>query len=125
MPMKKDLRDKWVADLRSGEYAQVTGTLVQRPIESAPQMTQGFCCLGVLCVSAGYEPQWHHPENPKGFFRIKPQPYDAGRRVYDELSSGDFGLGSKDIKHCIDMNDSGTSFEKIADWIEGNIAVEE
>ncbi len=38
--MFKHIKDLWVAALRSGQYAQTTGTLKD---------DKGYCCLGVLC----------------------------------------------------------------------------
>ncbi|QGT54329.1 hypothetical protein b3_0085 [Synechococcus phage B3] len=37
--MKQEIKEKWVAALRSGEYQQTTGNLRDE---------KGFCCLGVL-----------------------------------------------------------------------------
>mgnify|MGYP001438297913 CR=1 FL=1 len=44
--MKYNVMKKWVKALRSGEYKQTRGTLVDR---------DGFCCLGVLCDIANKE----------------------------------------------------------------------
>src|SRR5689334_11788613 len=41
--MNKEVKDQWVAALRSGEYEQGKGTL---------QEDGKFCCLGVLCELA-------------------------------------------------------------------------
>ena len=41
--MPKELKDKWVAALRSGEYTQTTGIM---------QTPEGFCVLGVLQIVA-------------------------------------------------------------------------
>jgi hypothetical protein len=38
--MKADIKQKWVAALRSGQYEQTEGVL---------RNNYGFCCLGVLC----------------------------------------------------------------------------
>jgi len=43
--MKQEIKDLWVAALRSGEYPQTMGAL-QRTVESYRPV--GFCCLGVL-----------------------------------------------------------------------------
>ena len=43
--MDKELKEKWVAALRSGDYGQTTGCLVDG---------RGHCCLGVLCEVAGF-----------------------------------------------------------------------
>ena len=54
--MKPEIKAKWVAALRSGEYAQGTCCLMQNT-STGPM----FCCLGVLCdlaVKAGAEVTW-------------------------------------------------------------------
>ena len=38
--MKADIKQKWVAALRSGKYEQTEGVL---------RNNEGYCCLGVLC----------------------------------------------------------------------------
>ena len=43
--MKRDIRDQWIAALRSGEYKQGNGVLHQVSKDGA----ESFCCLGVLC----------------------------------------------------------------------------
>lgn len=40
--MKPEIKTKWVAALRSGEYTQASGELVENAA------TKRFCCLGVL-----------------------------------------------------------------------------
>lgn len=46
--MNKELKAKWAAALRSGEYTQT-----QRVLRNPD--TGGMCCLGVLCIVAGLE----------------------------------------------------------------------
>lgn len=41
--MKQEVKDEWLAALRSGEYAQANGRL---------HVDDGYCCLGVLCEVA-------------------------------------------------------------------------
>lgn len=41
--MRRDIKEKWVAELRSGKYKQGTGYL---------RRNDEFCCLGVLCELA-------------------------------------------------------------------------
>lgn len=46
--MKKDIKDKWIAALRSGEYDQTKGVLRREDDEGRAS----YCCLGVLCELA-------------------------------------------------------------------------
>lgn len=48
MPMNPEIKAKWVAALRSGEYKQTTGVLT----EVNDDGTTSHCCLGVLCELA-------------------------------------------------------------------------
>lgn len=48
--MNKEIADRWVTELRSGNYPQTTGML--HVIESTTERPTGFCCLGVLCEMA-------------------------------------------------------------------------
>lgn len=41
--MNPEIKERWVAKLRSGDYAQTDGRLAD---------SSGFCCLGVLCEVA-------------------------------------------------------------------------
>lgn len=45
--MKKEVMEKWVAALRSGEYQQIDGRL--RSFEPDVDGKYSYCCLGVLC----------------------------------------------------------------------------
>ena len=52
--MNKELKEKWLTALRSGEYAQGNGAL-RKPGDAK----DSFCCLGVLCDI--YDPSgWYH-----------------------------------------------------------------
>lgn len=47
--MKQEIKDKWVAALRSGDYRQTHGKLAK---QLSPTEPMGHCCLGVLCELA-------------------------------------------------------------------------
>jgi hypothetical protein len=51
MTMNREVRDRWVAALRSGEFAQTTGKLT-RVVRTGVDAPTGHCCLGVLCELA-------------------------------------------------------------------------
>lgn len=54
--MNKELKEKWVAALRSGKYEQGTGAL--RSVDNR------YCCLGVLCEVMGIEAEQSHKSLP-------------------------------------------------------------
>lgn len=98
--MDPELKAKWVAALRSGEYKQTGGHLRYCDLNGNPK---GYCCLGVLCDVM----------DPEGW----------GARFHDD----DAGLPEPSMVGAhqptlIDMNDrEGRSFAEIADFIEKNL----
>lgn len=108
--MDRELRDKWVAKLRDPETKQCKGAL---------EKNDSNCCLGVLCNAVGIE---------KGSPFLTRDIY-FHFTSYDEWKSslpptGFQGLSFKQIQKLYKMNDSGSTFPEIADWIEQNIPVE-
>lgn len=108
--MKRELRDKWVAALRSGKYEQGQKTLVR---------DNRYCCLGVLCDVAG----WSDPRiglNDTGL-------YQGSRFERDKyLGLELFGLPEQQHETLWRMNDGeqdgpASTFAEIADWIEENV----
>lgn len=95
--MKADLKQKWLAALRSGDYQQGQGELLD-------VSDNAFCCLGVLCSVAGIERKdislW---------------------ATIEGLGRADL-VGYEYTDTLMEMNDDeGKSFAEIADWIEANI----
>lgn len=100
--LPKEITEKWVTALRSGEYGQTTRLLTD--------FNDNYCCLGVLCKTLNVSDE------------------DIG---YNNKSCIAFGQGSivgipKGLdeglhKILTEMNDSGKSFSEIADWIEENV----
>lgn len=129
--MKKDIKDRWVTALRSGDYPQGTGYL-----QTIDKHGSRFCCLGVLCDLAeqdgvvkqaepianvdGEEAHVVYPDpsptaiNKKAAFALP--------RVVKEWSGLDSThpllSGRGGFYDLIDLNDEGTPFEEIADIIE-------
>lgn len=108
--MTKELKDAWVAALRSGEYRQARGALTTRifddEADDGAYGTYGYCCLGVLmeiaCPDSKY--LWE---------------YSA---TIADTERGRVGLKLDDHEHCIKMNDiEHKTFPQIADWIEENL----
>jgi hypothetical protein len=52
--MKKKIRRRWVAALRSSEFPQISGNLRQQGGQFEDGQ-HGYCCLGVLCELAWAE----------------------------------------------------------------------
>jgi hypothetical protein len=107
----------WVAELRSGEYAQTTGNL---------QNDEGFCCLGVACKSAlksGIEVEVYGPEYAIAG-NITGSSLLAQTKVLEWLNLKDgngifMGATFSGCSTLVDMNDGGDhSFSEIADFIE-------
>ena len=107
--MNPEVKAKWVAALRSGEYEQ--GTEMLRPGENT------YCCLGVLAdvvdpngwklEPGNFGPLWEH----KSF---------CGRPSNDILKQ--VGLTRKAVDDLIKMNDVELRpFNEIADYIEENL----
>ena len=109
--MDKRVKKKWVAALRSGEYARGTGAL-RKTYKKGPDR---FCCLGVLCdiVSPG---QWGPHRTHKEFLSFDGKEWQLPLDLRERL-----GISSIEQLHLIDMNDSGKNFNMIADWIEENL----
>lgn len=116
--MKPEIKQKWVAALRSGQYSQATGRLRRQ---------DAYCCLGVLC-------DLYQKETGDGqWVPIDPITTDG----YDFLNSNALvptevqrwaGLPSADPSVPVPglnvprglayLNDNGNKFTDIADIIE-------
>lgn len=114
-PLTQEMKDKWVAALRSGKYQQG-----QHELKSC---TDKFCCLGVLCDVKGLP-------YGDGFFQLDESTHVdtclVKRIVVMNGPSIDkaFYVSNVIQEQLVAMNDSGVSFNEIADWIENNVNVE-
>lgn len=107
--MDPEVKAKWVAALRSGEYAQGIG-----------QLHQGgsFCCLGVLCDLHAKEAglSWQEDGRYLGGHIVTPREVDEWAAlpwrnlVIDGLLRG-----------LPEHNDDGKTFAQIADAIEAQL----
>ncbi len=111
--MNLDIKAQWVAALRSGEYSQGRKILANL----GPNGETSYCCLGVLCEIAAKnnivtktqddENLWYDQDVvylPKAVIKWADVPYN-----------GNFPAG--DVSK---MNDTGKSFNDIAQFIEQN-----
>lgn len=104
--VNKEVRAKWIAALRSGRYAQGTGTLRKH---------DKFCCLGVLCDVIDSE-SWQDMSGGNYWQRNH-----GGENLLPTHIEELTGI-TRDLQWALaDMNDLGASFAAIADHIEANI----
>ena len=110
--MNQEIKTKWVAALRSGEYEQTEGALKDHC---------GFCCLGVLCEIS---------EKETGFGIEETYAENDGRealgltvRVWAGLpdSSGATVQINGESDFLTKHNDDGRTFLEIADAIEAQL----
>lgn len=128
MTMNPEIKARWVAALRSGEYPQGKHAL---------RTAEGYCCLGVLCdlaVRAGvieaHEPDsdsWGYGDNRES----QTLPYQVARWAglgmrqnphlnVTDIEGARYNEAGKYGTHppIADVNDHGTPFTVIADIIE-------
>lgn len=106
--LPKKFKAKWIKALRSGDYEQGRNALYK---------DGKFCCIGVECHLHGVSKEKlaanYCGGGTKLSFVIIPD-------YMDVISKTVFGFRS--ASRClIDMNDSGKSFDEIANWIENNL----
>lgn len=111
--MKKELKERWVAALRSGEYKQTREYLCDE---------QGWCCLGVLCNLVDKNKWISSPEDCETYALE----YDFGdsrlnHEFPDEDWLVDIGLIPSLARDLAYKNDNYETFVDIADYIEENV----
>jgi hypothetical protein len=129
--MREDIKQEWVATLRSGDYRQSPGGL---------RDDRGYCCLGVLCDILSKKPEfsdWHWNHLPGTGGAV----YGFSRGVHSSAA-----INGPDSSHTYipwklaalinwlpadpdsrdpwvryaEANDRGDSFEQIAAMIEAS-----
>jgi hypothetical protein len=113
MKMNPEIKARWVAALRSGEYKQTTGKL---------RDGDAFCCLGVLCNLHAMA----HPEIAANEFDSDSYLGDTAlaRKPVLDWAGLSHRLGATDINinghiaALTEHNDNGATFAEIADAIE-------
>ena len=112
-PQREDMV-KWVKALRSGEYTQARGSIV----EELANNQYAFCCLGVLAMTLGGEVADPDEYEGEPTMCIKVDEEYVG-------STGCMGIGwigglSSDwVDRLIELNDDDlATFDNIADYIE-------
>lgn len=112
--MDVELKKRWVKALRSGKYRQGHGKLC---------FNDNYCCLGVLAdIEGALVALDDYTYNIKGIIdeSIWGCPYPTTSLPPISFLNK-VGLSSSVSYKLADMNDSGKTFNKIADWIEENL----
>lgn len=144
--MKQEVADLWTEALRSGDYTQATGALVD--VDGSNGEIVGHCCLGVLCdlaVKAGVKVDYEGPKEHRGEYDpTDPEDvywtgvtYDGADALLPKSVRDWAGMKTNDgsieipwdepdnsemendwTDSLAGMNDSGKSFRQIANLIE-------
>lgn len=108
--MNPVVKEKWLAALRSDNYTQTSGKL---------RINDSFCCLGVLCDLYSKETgnEW---EGYNYSFKFLGSTGVLPWKVCDWANLRDEGalLNEEGNSSLWSLNDSGKTFEEIADVIE-------
>lgn len=118
--MNKDIKEKWVTALRSGEYEQGRGYLA---------VDGKYCCLGILCELAHAEGITNKATHQGTYaeYSVYGKGMSAGVLPSEVIEWA--GLSSDNPELEIDdtlqtaatWNDAGTAFEVIAKGIEDTL----
>lgn len=113
--MDKRIKALWIESLRGGEYGQGIGRLRSR-------VSNNFCCLGVLCDLASKEGvgEWRSCEDNVFAmnFLTEGEGVESAFLPSAVRTWAGMSVGTSDL---MDMNDSGVTFEEIADYIEESL----
>lgn len=122
--MNRQIKDKWISALRSGEYNQDSDGGYLKTCD-------GYCCLGVLC-------DLYVKETGKEWERVEETGYSKLGGMYDFLPEEVITwaemenpnplvhYSDEDVNHegtITDLNDSGVPFDVLASLIEEQVPV--
>lgn len=113
MAMDKDVKAKWLEALRSGKYEQGAGYLEKAGCN---------CCLGVLARVQGLPAELDKYSQDTVKFEFPDYGKGGGSPSLIAMPPDGFsGLDMDDMNRLAELNDTGHSFEYIADYIERNM----
>lgn len=108
MAMDKDIKAKWVEDLRASGHLRGVGRLCE---------DGRYCCLGRLCEVMGVEKR----DATARTITYKCWPGHEDPWSSAVIMGGLAGVSDGAAHRLTNMNDSGKTFSEIADWIEANL----
>jgi len=121
MKMNKRIKKLFLKDLRSDEYDQVQGTLVETSCEG----NDSFCCLGLLCNIYAEQEGKYWDDAETGAFEDcldtsdTTLPYFVQEWSGIETDDGQFKYRNGVKSNLVHLNDEkGKTFKEIADVIE-------
>ena len=111
--MDAEVKKKWVAALRSGEYKQAKKQL---------RYDGSFCCLGVLCEISGLT-AWGNDSYMDCMSMPPDQVYEFAGVPRDSVGCLKFPkvVIDNELKALDEHNDDGKTFAQIADAIEAQL----
>jgi hypothetical protein len=128
--MNPEIKQKWIAALRSGEYKQGKGGL---------RNTEGYCCLGVLCDLHAKETgnEWERAEfdendcylRASGYLPAEVSAWAGLSKIAYDRQLAPYTLPFFDVPVVADgqdmtlsqLNDANKPFAAIADVIEAQL----
>lgn len=123
--MKRSLKEKWTTALRSGKYKQAMGKLKGRARYNPNGFDVGHCCLGVLLDIVqpdGWTTDRHGIAHTGASRSVK---HECFNQYINPSLAHSLGLPAGTQKILGKMNDTGSDFEQIAQYIEDCIPTEE
>jgi hypothetical protein len=111
--MNQQVKQKWISALLSGDYQQGKEALCE---------DGKYCCLGVLCDlyrKEHPETQWQKGTYSREFFLGQADylPSEVERWAGLTQQDPEVHIGDGFYKKLSDLNDTGSSFEKIANLV--------
>lgn len=114
--MNTTIKTKWLKALRSGDYKQGKHSL---RMSSVVDGCDKYCCLGVLYDLHTNGMKWMERDargHDTGFWAIDGQTTRLGEDFSDKC-----GISPNEHSHLMKMNDTGSTFKQIADYIEQDL----
>ena len=113
MKMNPEWKAKWLVALRSGLYEQG-----RRQLENLrPNGNTEYCCLGVLRELV--QPNIDHDAHNDVLYLTGDIAKTVGLPETDDF---DAAIAGENVQnHLGELNDGGSTFPQIADWIEKNL----